>query len=244
MAADPGVRDSYLYDPEMNLNNINILVDAAINLGLYVIIDWHTHHAEDNEMEAIDFFQKMAEKYGKYPNIIYEIYNEPLKVSWDTVVKPYSERIIKAIRKIDPDNIIVVGTPHWSQDVDIASENPITGYTNIAYSLHVYAGTHFIWLKDKAEKALNNGIAIMVTEWGTINANGDGEINKESVERWMAFMKKHQLTHCNWSVHDKDEGASIVKNGANPKGGWTDDDLTKSGKLVKSYIVNWENDSR
>ena len=78
----------------------------------------------------------MAKKYGKHPNIIYEIYNEPLKISWDTVIKPYAEKVIEAIRKIDKNNIIVVGTPHWSQDVDNASENPIKGYKNIAYTLH------------------------------------------------------------------------------------------------------------
>ena len=59
---------------------------------MYVIIDWHSHKAEDNEKEAIEFFTKMATKYGKHPNIIYEIYNEPLKVSWDDVIKPYAEK--------------------------------------------------------------------------------------------------------------------------------------------------------
>ena len=36
----------------------------------------------------------MAKKYGKHPNIIYEIYNEPLVVSWDDVIKPYAENVI------------------------------------------------------------------------------------------------------------------------------------------------------
>ena len=80
----------------------------------------------------------------------------------------------------------------------------------------------------------------MVTEWGTVNANGDGGANSESVAKWMDFMKKHKLTHCNWAVDDKKEGASIVHPGANPKGGWKDSDLTDSGKLTKSYIVNWD----
>ncbi len=242
LAADPTVMDSHLYDLESNIENIEKVIDAAIALGLYVIIDWHSQHAEDHETEAIAFFQKMATKYGKYPNVIYEIYNEPLKIDWDTVLKPYAENVIAEIRKIDPDNLIIVGTPHWSQDVDIASENPIIGYDNIAYTLHFYAGSHKEWLLNKAKKALDNGIALMVTEWGTVNADGNGAVDPEYVKKWMDFMKEHQLTHCNWSVHDKDEGASIVKKGTNPKGNWTDDDLTESGKLVKSYMVNWKND--
>ena len=43
-------------------------------------------------------------------------YNEPDHETWPEV-KAYSEAVIKAIRANDPDNIILVGSPHWSQDV-------------------------------------------------------------------------------------------------------------------------------
>jgi aryl-phospho-beta-D-glucosidase BglC (GH1 family) len=240
MGADPKVEGGYLEDPIANEKSVQKVVKAAIDLGMYVIIDWHSHHAEDNEAEAIAFFKKMAKLYGKYPNIIYEIYNEPLNVSWDTVIKPYAEHVIAAIRKIDKNNLIIVGTPKWSQDVDIVSKNPITGFKNIAYTLHFYAGTHKEELREKAILAMDNGIAIMVTEWGTVNANGDGNVDAESVAKWMNFMKKYNLSHCNWAVNDKKEGASIVVPGSNPKGGWTEKDLTPSGKLTKGYIVNWD----
>ncbi len=241
MTADPDIHDSYIFDKETNLTKLETVVDASIDLGLYVIIDWHSHRAENNEKEAIEFFTKMAKKYGEYPNVIYEIYNEPLKVSWDEVIKPYAEKVIKAIRKIDPDNIIVVGTPRWSQDVDDAAKNPILGYKNIAYTLHFYAGSHKEWLMNKAKKALDNGVALMVTEWGTVNADGNGAVDPESVKIWMDFMKEYNLTHCNWSINNKEEGASILKPGTNSKGNWKDEDLTASGKLAKSYIKKWKN---
>ena len=207
---------------------------------MYVIIDWHSHKAEDNEKEAIEFFTKMATKYGKHPNIIYEIYNEPLKVSWDDVIKPYAEKVIAAIRKIDPNNIIVVGTPKWSQDVDKASENPILGFKNIAYSLHFYAGSHKQWLMNKAQKALDNGIALMVTEWGSVNADGGGKPDTESTKNRMNFMQKNKLIHCYWSINNKEEGTSALKPTANISGNWSDEDLTESGKLVKKQIINWK----
>ena len=239
MAAEPSIDGGYLEDPEGNMQRVERLVDAAIDLGLYVIVDWHSHQAENTEAEAIDFFQKIATKYGKHPNIIYEIYNEPLKVSWDDVIKPYSEKVIAAIRAIHKENLIIVGTPKWSQDVDVASKNPIIGYNNIAYTLHFYAGTHKENLRKKAKIALDNGIALMVTEWGTVNANGDGGVAKESTLEWMKFMKENNLSHCNWAVDDKKEGASIIHPGTSAKGNWKESDLTETGKFTKELIKNW-----
>ncbi len=241
LASDVHIPQGYHEDPVSNLNRLDWVIKAAIDEGIYVIIDWHSHKAEKNIEKSIDFFKKMATKYGKYPNVIYEIYNEPLKVSWDDVIKPYAKKVIAEIRKIDPDNLIIVGTPKWSQDVDIASKNPIKGFSNIAYTLHFYAGSHKENLRNKVQTALNNGIAIMVTEWGTVNANGDGDVDKKSVAEWMTFMKENNLTHCNWAINDKKEGASILIPGANTKGEWKESDLTKSGKITKRYILDWNN---
>ena len=229
---DPG---GYLDNKTANKNRVKTIVDAAIDKGIYVIIDWHSHHAEDNTNEAALFFEEMANLYGEYDNVIYEIYNEPLDISWSTTLKPYAISIIATIRSIDPDNLIVVGTPEWSQRVDLAAADPITGYSNIAYTLHFYTVYHQQWLRDRASAALESGIALFVTEWGSI---GYSLVDPEANE-WMTWCFTNNISHCNWAVNDKEEEWSILIPGASTTGGWSDDDLTKAGKLARNIIRNW-----
>jgi endoglucanase len=225
----------YQQQPAQEMAKVIAVVDAAIANDIYVLIDWHDHHAEDHPEDAVAFFSRMAQRYGDQPHVIYEIYNEPLKVSWSNTIKPYAERVIAAIRQHDPDNLIIVGTPYWSQRVDEAAADPIDD-PNVAYTLHFYAGTHKAELRQRAQTALDDGIALMVTEWGSVNANGDGAIDHESVAEWMEFIQANELSHAAWSISNKAESSAILKPHVTKISGWTDADLTPNGRMLRALL--------
>lgn len=227
---------AYLDNPEAEFQKVKAAIDASIELGIYVIVDWHDHRAEEHLEESKAFFERISSEYGNYPNIIYELYNEPLNVSWNDVLKPYHEKVISVIRKNDPNNIIVAGTPNWSQDVEDVINNKLEG-SNIAYSFHFYSSTHKQELRDKAIQAIDAGIPLFVTEWGMSEANGNGIIDNASLNDWADFLEAYNLSWCNWSIVNKDETSAALLPTTSSLNGWSESELSVSGKIIRDYLI-------
>ena len=224
----------YLEYPERERAKIEAVIEAAIAVGIYVIVDWHAHYPEPEAAGV--FFEAIARRYGAYPNLIYETWNEPLdEHDWGSVIKPYHEELIDRIRRHAPHSLIVAGTSTWSQDVDIAAADPLP-FDNVAYALHFYAATHGQSLRDKAATALAAGVALMVTEWGTCRADGDGVLDEEQTRIWWSFLEEHGISHLNWSVADKNETSAVLLPGAPAGGGWSTQMLSPSGRLVRDRL--------
>ena len=215
-------------------------VDAATNLGMYVIIDWHVlgdQNPQTYKEEAKAFFEEMSSLYKDYDNVIYEICNEPNGgTSWSTI-KKYAEKIIKGIRTYDKKAVILVGTPNWSQDVDQAALSPVSKKyrKNVMYTLHFYAATHKEWLRNKAQAALDKGLPLFVSEFSICDASGNGGLDKAEAKKWLTFLDKNNISYMAWSLSNKAESSAFIKSGCSNTGKWSSKNLTAAGK----WITNW-----
>lgn len=216
-------------------------VDICIKLGMYVIIDWHVLNPGDPTAytdEAISFFNDISKKYADYPNIIYEIVNEPNgNATWGGVIKPYAEKVIPVIRKNDKDAVIIVGTPTWSQDIDQALGDPLD-FDNVMYALHFYAATHTDWLRERTEKCVAGGLPIFVSEFGCCDASGNGGNDFGQTEKWLKLLDKYGISYCNWNLANKNESSSCFRESAKADGNWSDSDYSEGGAWIRKWFRN------
>lgn len=209
-------------------------VKAATELDMYVIIDWHVLNDQNPnkyKKEAKAFFKEISKKYASQDNVLYEICNEPNGgTTWDDITK-YANAVIPVIRENDPDAVIIVGTPTWSQDVDVAANKPLS-YDNVMYTLHFYAATHKESYRDKLKSALGKGLPVMVTEYGLSEASGGGNIDTSEAKKWLDMLDENGISYFAWSLSNKDESSALLKAGTSKKSGWSSSDLSKAGKWV------------
>ncbi|MCM1055774.1 MAG: cellulase family glycosylhydrolase [Bacteroides sp.] len=214
-------------------------VQTASELGMYVIIDWHIlsdGNPQTNKSEALKFFDEISLKYGSYENVIYEICNEPNGgVSWSGDIKPYAEEVIAVIRKNAPDSVIIVGTPTWSQDIDMAAADPLKE-KNVLYALHFYAATHTDWLRQRLVACHNKGLPVIVSEFGTCDASGNGAYDFDQSKQWLDLLDKYGISYFNWSLANKNESASALRESTSANGGWSESDLSEGGAWIRKWF--------
>jgi endoglucanase len=231
MGVDP--KNGYIDKPDWSKEKMEAVIQGAIDNGIYVLIDWHSHTLKTEQAKT--FFAEMAQKYGKYPNVIYELYNEPVNDTWKQV-KEYSVELIKTIRAIDPANVILVGSPHWDQDVHLVADDPIEGFSNIMYTCHFYAATHGQSLIDRCDYALKKGIPIFISESAGMLASGQGAIDYPAWQKWIGWCTANDISLISWSIADKNETCSMLKPTASSTGNWKEDDLKESGIKTRELL--------
>lgn len=208
---------------------LKAVVNASIEKDIYVIIDWHIESSSGFTSDAVKFFEYAAKEYGSYNNVIFEIWNEPTGDM--NTVKNHADQVIPVIRKYS-DNLILVGSPGWSSQPDVCANAGISD-NNYGCTLHFYAATHKMGGYDKAaESAMSKGIPVFATEWGTVNANGDGGPDLNSSQSWVNWMSQKKISWTNWNASAMSETSAAFSN-ALFDNGFT---YTASGSAVKGYI--------
>ena len=219
-------------------------VQAAKELGMYVIVDWHIHEENPHTTKSVaeQFFKKYATMYKDYDNVIFEICNEPTNVQWYTGgndLYSYCKDIAGIIRDCGSKALIVCGTNNWSQDVEDVAKKPLKddGFKDIMYTFHFYSGTHYEDKRQKVRTAVAAGTPIFVTEFGICNASGNGGYDTANADEWIEFLDSINISYACWSFCNKGESASYLKTSCNKTtGGFEESDLTTTGIwLVNTY---------
>lgn len=255
LADNPGIPSGYIGEPEFALEKLYAVIDGAIENGCYVIVDWHSHTLHLDA--AKEFFATVATKYKGVPNVIYELFNEPVCFSFEEwrenpyedlgnpeammaywqELKRYASELIKVITDIDPrEPLILMGCPSWDQRVDLPAVSPIEGYSNLMYTMHFYAATHKT-LREACDAAIAAGAPIFISECAACEATGDGPMDLEEWKKYSDWATEKGITMMAWSISDKVETCSMFTKAASSEGPWSEDVVKPWGKIVKDWIL-------
>ncbi len=147
--------DSLLDEPG-GMEQLKKAVAWAKKNGLYVVLDMHgapggqsnEHHTGEEGRNRLWFdveniskmesdWQKLAREFRNEPTVVmYDLMNEPTGVPNTAILALVYNRIIQAVRKVDPDKPVLIddayrgfeNTPHAN----------VAGWTQVVYSLHRY----------------------------------------------------------------------------------------------------------
>jgi hypothetical protein len=235
---------------------IDDVISWCEDLDIYVIIDWHVTYPGDpnywldspggNTGLAIDFWKKMATNYHTKHHVIYEIANEPNNVTWSDVLL-YHNSVIQEIRNIDSQNLIIAGTTHWSQDIDLPLTEPVALPMNVLYAFHFYASSHG-YLYDYTSTYVDQ-LPLFVT-WSVSESSGSGQINFTVADKYLELFAAipgtggsgsdtTPTTVTSWvmsAMSDSNQTSSTLKLSSCTQKKWTS--LTSTGEYVNNYLLN------
>lgn len=203
--------DGYTTNATFFDNFIEDIVYWCKDLGIYVIIDWHIIGDPNAYLDewyrptsglALDFFRNVSYKYQNETHVLYEIANEPTLIPWNNLAW-YHNLIISGIRENDPDAIIIVGTPDYSQALDLVNTKMIIDPENVMYAFHFNAATDESLLSVLGHYM--HRIPVFVSQFSMTDRTGEEELNHTVARDFLDMMagindKKEPITVVSWTL--------------------------------------------
>lgn len=231
-ASDGEIAYGYISHPTQTKAAIESLVSICVELGLYVIIDWHVMGGTPFYQSAAEsFFTYFAKKYANLPNVMYELANEPYQktmegcVSFVQAIRPIIKRYVT--------NPIMIMNGVTGNDADVLYDALANaGITDVFVSNHQYgqnkvAAYTTMW---------NNDYPLFNTEWGNSTGSGDGAGSDTNAIAMLEWYHTTGVPQGVWKFTDQTMTTSFLNNlGAinSPTyaEGFDDDDLSHNGTL-------------
>ena len=215
--------------------------------NMYAIIDFHSigyPPAEDFESsndgiylttieEWKQFWRDMAFHYQSNKTVVfYELFNEPVFsgysqdaqtvypsrrdwLAWRTC----QEDLIKDIRVIDHNKIIIVSGLSWAYDISFAGKDPIRA-NNIVYATHPYPNSNWNTSWGDAFGKLKEKYPVMVTEFGFEITGDKAEVKYKGLHRYrddiIRYLEDKKISWVAWSFSNKWMPALLSDKNGNP----------------------------
>lgn len=166
-------------DPDYARHFLDPAVRWAGELGLYVILDWHSIGNEltgyapqapelfcHTEAMTTNFWKRMASRFKDEPHVVFEIFNEPQNIStadW----RRGANRLVRVIRAQRARQVVIIGGLEYGRELDWVLHEPVAG-DNLAYASHIFPShPQSGWDHDFGRAATR--FPVVITEWGYID---------------------------------------------------------------------------
>jgi endoglucanase len=234
--------------PEGYLKLLDEAVEWCTELGMYIIIDWHTIGNLKMELfqdpmyntsktETYDFWRTIAKHFnGNNTVAFYELFNEPTlyrgqlgSMTWSEW-KKFNEDIISLIRAYDKETVPLVAGFDWAYDLTPLHVEPVQA-EGIGYVTHPYPHKRTKPYEPKWEE--NFGFAaktypIIATELGFTLGNESMDENGDYGNAIINYLEGKGISWVAW-VFDPEWYPRMFKS-------WETYKLTESGEFFRQAM--------
>jgi endoglucanase len=172
-------------DPDYLWRYLDPAVQWAGELGMYVIIDWHSIgnietgtaplmpelYSHTLSM-TVDFWKGTAAYFYQAPNVLFELFNEPQGIRADRW-RENAGHLVQIVRAQGASQPIIVGGVDYARALAWVLEAPVPG-ENIVYAAHIYPG-HPADMWQAYFGKVAERYPVLITEWGFMDENPSPE---------------------------------------------------------------------